>query len=142
MKNEINEFRGNYYFLSNFYNCPIVFENIPYLNNEAAFQAQKVLDLNIKKEFSSLPPNLAKAKGRKVSLRKDWEQVKDNLMYQICLAKFTQNSVLKIQLLETKNALLIEGNNWNDTYWGMCNNIGKNKLGKILMRIREELKNK
>lgn len=138
MKNEINEFRGNYYFLSNFFDCPIVFENIPYLNNEAAFQAQKVLDLDTKKEFSTLPPNLAKSKGRKVNLRKDWEKVKDELMYKICLAKFTQNPKLKFQLLETKDAVLIEGNTWNDTYWGVCKGIGKNKLGEILMKIRKE----
>ena len=63
-------------------------------------------------------------------------------MYEIVLAKFSQNEYLKRRLLETGNALLIEGNDWGDTYWGVCNGRGKNKLGKILMRVRTELANK
>ena len=69
------------------------------------------------------------------------KEVKTNIMYDICLAKFTQNQDLKEKLLKTGNAILIEGNWWNDTYWGVCNGIGENNLGKILMKIREELKN-
>ena len=93
------------------------------------------------KEFTELNPSKAKQLGRKVKLRKDWEEVKTNIMYDICLAKFTQNQDLKEKLLKTGNAILIEGNWWNDTYWGVCNGIGENNLGKILMKIREELKN-
>ena len=70
----------------------------------------------------------------------DWEEVKDQIMYEICLAKFTQNEELKEKLLATGNEELVEGNTWHDTYWGVCNRRGKNKLGKILMRVRSELK--
>ena len=56
------------------------------------------------------------------------------------MAKFTQNEELKEKLLATENEELVEGNTWHDTYWGVCNRRGKNKLGKILMRIREELR--
>jgi len=136
---DVNEFRGEYYFLSNFYDSNVEFEGITYLNNEAAFQAQKVLDLNVRKEFSNLPPNLAKAKGRKVDLRKDWESVKDELMYKIVLAKFTQNSSLNELLLLTGDRNLIEGNDWNDKYWGKCKGVGLNKLGIILKQVRKEL---
>lgn len=61
-------------------------------------------------------------------------------MYEICLAKFTQNENLKLKLLETEDAYLEEGNDWGDKEWGLVNGNGKNKLGKILMRIRDELK--
>jgi len=136
----INEFRGEYYFLSNFYETPVVFEGVEYANNEAAFQAQKVLDKTIQKEFIFLSPNLAKAKGRKVNLRADWEKVKDLLMYRIVLAKFTQNPDLKTKLLNTGTCQLIEGNTWNDRYWGKCKGTGLNKLGLILESIRQQLK--
>lgn len=137
----IKEFRGKYYFLSNFYSAPVLYDGIKYNNNEAAFQAQKTLDLNLRKNFSTLEPNTAKARGRKIKLREDWEDVKDQIMYEICLAKFSQNENLKNLLLSTNNEKLIEGNNWNDTYWGVSYGVGKNKLGMILMKIRNELIN-
>lgn len=90
--------------------------------------------------FIGLPPNRAKAMGRRVKLRKDWEDVKNRIMYEICLAKFVQNKELRDALLSTKDEELIEGNTWNDTYWGICNGKGLNMLGKVLMRVRSELR--
>ena len=78
--------------------------------------------------------------GKNIYMRRDWNDIKDNIMYEICYNKFSQNELLKEKLINTGDALLIEGNTWHDTYWGMCNNKGQNKLGKILMRVREELK--
>ncbi len=135
----INEFRGEYFFLSNFYNAPVTYGGITYQNNETAFQAQKTLNENEKHKFSTLPPNVARRKGRKAKLRPDWEEVKDQIMYEICLAKFTQNEDLKEKLLNTNKEHLEEGNNWGDTYWGTVNGIGRNALGKILMHVRNEL---
>jgi len=62
-------------------------------------------------------------------------------MYEICKAKFSQNTELKKRLLSTGNEHLEEGNTWGDKIWGTVNGIGENRLGKILMRIREELRN-
>ncbi|OTQ84977.1 swarming motility protein YbiA [Bacillus subtilis subsp. subtilis] len=138
--NKIDEFRGKYYFLSNFYNSPVTYEGITYQNNEAAFQAMKVTTDEIRKQFADLPPNLAKRKGRNVQLRNDWEEVKEQYMYEIVLAKFKQNRDLKKRLLATGTSELIEGNTWGDVIWGMCKGQGENKLGKILMRIRNEFK--
>lgn len=137
----IDSFREEYYFLSNFYHVDVEYDGIVYKNTEAAFQAQKVLDDNEKLLFSDLYPREAKKLGRRVKLRKDWNDVKDNYMYEICKAKFTQHEDLAEKLLETGDEELVEGNTWNDTYWGVCNGKGKNQLGKTLMRIREELKN-
>ena len=51
-----------------------------------------------------------------------------------------QDEALRRLLLATGNAELIESNYWNDTYWGVCNGIGQNWLGKILMEERERIK--
>ena len=88
-----------------------------YKNTEAAFQVQKVLDDDEKLLFSDLSPREAKKLGRRVKLRKDWNDVKDNYMYEICRAKFTQHEDLAEKLLETGDEELVEGNTWNDTYW-------------------------
>ena len=62
-------------------------------------------------------------------------------MYNILCHKFKDNFSLKKALLDTNDIYLVEGNNWGDVYWGVCKNIGYNKLGEILMKIREEIKN-
>ena len=135
----INSFRGKYYFLSNFFEAPVVYDGIAYKNNEAAFQAAKVLDSDIRKQFATLDPSSAKRKGRHVTLRGDWEKVKYDIMYEICLAKFSQNEDLKAKLLATGDEYLEEGNTWGDRIWGTVNGVGENHLGKTLMRVREEL---
>lgn len=135
----INEFRGKYYFLSNFYETPVTWNGLTYLNNEAAFQSAKTF--SDRECFTNLDPSSAKKLGRKVQLRSDWENVKDDVMYEICKAKFSQNTELKKRLLSTGNEHLEEGNTWGDKIWGTVNGIGENRLGKILMIIREELRN-
>lgn len=135
----IDNFIGKHYFLSNFYQAEVIYNGIRYSNNEAAFQAQKVESDADRYQFAKLSPSDAKRLGRRVTLRKDWEAIKDNVMYEICLAKFKQNEDLKKQLLETGNEPLEEGNDWGDMVWGTVNGVGENRLGKILMRIRAEL---
>ena len=61
-------------------------------------------------------------------------------MYEIVYAKFTEDDFMKQSLINTGVHELIEGNTWNDTYWGVCKGRGHNKLGKILMKVREELR--
>lgn len=144
--NTINSFSNEYQFLSNFYNAEVVHEGITYRNSEAAFQAAKTKDFRLRREFSELNPSQAKLKGRHINLRPDWEQVKDNIMYEIVKDKFTRNPNLKKLLLRTNSDILIEGNWWHDNYWGDChcekcqNKEGKNTLGLILMRVRDEIR--
>lgn len=139
MSNTIDEFRGRYFFLSNFYTAPVIYQGIRFENNEAAFQAAKCPERMT--EFCGLTPNAAKRLGRRVQLRPDWETVKYDVMYEVCMAKFTQNPDLLSKLLDTGDAELIEGNTWGDRVWGvdMYRAIGENHLGKILMRVRAEL---
>ena len=136
----INSFQGNYHFLSNFYSCPVTWDGITYQNSEAAFQSAKVLDKNIRLTFANLNPSDAKRKGRHVVLRPDWEDVKYDIMYEIVLAKFSQNDTLKRKLLETHHQYLEEGNTWGDKVWGTVHGLGENHLGKILMGVRNVLR--
>lgn len=135
----IREFRDAYAFLSNFYHSPIKYKGLIYLNAEAAFQAQKETCEKDKEQYTRMNPAQAKLVGRNCNLREDWEEIKEQIMYEIVKAKFTQNPNLARLLLDTGNAYLEEGNWWHDTTWGVCNAVGENKLGKILMRVREEL---
>ena len=138
----IDSFRGKYYFLSNFFPAEVTYNGLTYQNNEAAFQAQKTYSKEERIEFTTLEPRDAKRRGRRVRLRKDWEQVKDRIMEEIVRAKFSQNEELKEQLLATGDAQLVEGNRWNDRYWGVDirSGVGENHLGKILMKVRSELR--
>ncbi len=136
----INNFRGKYYFLSNFYSSNVEYEGLTYLNNESAFQSAKLKEVKDREEFCSLDASTAKRKGRHVKLREDWEEVKYNIMHDIVYAKFSQNLDLKKKLLATEGEYLEEGNSWGDKIWGTVNGIGENNLGKILMQVREELR--
>lgn len=136
----IDRFDGEYFFLSNFEDSSITYDGITYKNAEAAFHAQKVFDTEKKKEFSNLNPSEAKRLGRRVKLRSDWESVKVDIMTDLVRIKFLQNPDLKKKLLATGDEILIEGNWWNDQFWGVCKGEGQNYLGRILMMIRKELR--
>lgn len=138
----IDSFYGKYRFLSNFYEVPVLYNGLTYRNSEAAFHAQKTLNENERLKFTQLDPSAAKRLGRSIQMREDWLDVREQVMYEVCLAKFTQNQRLKNMLLATGDELLVEGNTWNDKFWGVCNGRGLNRLGETLMRIRNELKNK
>lgn len=142
LKRDITSFRERFDFLSNFYEAPIEYDGLCFGNAEAAFQAQKCVDREGRMEFQNMRPSEAKRAGRKVTLRPDWEQVKVHLMEEIVRAKFTQNSDLAQMLLATGDRLIQEGNTWHDIFWGVDQKSGQgeNHLGKILMKIREELR--
>ena len=75
----------------------------------------------------------------KVKLREDWEQVKLLVMEDLVRQKFSKDP-LKDRLLSTGSEYLEETNWWKDTYWGVCNGVGENILGQILMRVRDSLR--
>ena len=134
----INSFRGKHYFLSNFYEADVNYLGLSYQTVEAAFQAQK--DLSRSHEFQNISPAESKRLGRRVRLRSDWNDIRITIMRDLLWAKFSQNPDLAQKLIETGDAQLIEGNSWNDTFWGISNNRGQNHLGKLLMDTREKLK--
>lgn len=137
----ISSFRDEYFFLSNFYPVEIKLDGMVYPNAEAAFQAQKTMDVEERRKFSMLKnPVQAKRLGRKVKLRDDWEEVKLDIMTKIVSQKFLQHPRLIELLLQTGDEELVEGNKWGDRFWGVCKGKGQNNLGKILMKIREAYK--
>ena len=141
----IDFFDGKYAFLSNFYESPFEFEGIEYPTNEHFFQAMKTNDISKRIAIAAAEtPGKAKRMGRQVALRADWEYVKEDIMMQGLRLKF-QNPALKELLKETGKAHLVEGNTWHDCTWGACScpecadKKKHNKLGKLLMQLREEL---
>lgn len=140
--------REQFGYMSNFAKFPIKLKDVLWKTNEHYFQAQKVdpSDARHSEHVSRIKvaktPAEAKKLGRKVPLCTDWEQVKDNVMLEACRAKFRQHDRIRVKLLATGDAELIEDSP-TDTYWGTGTKRkveGKNMLGKILMQVRQELR--
>lgn len=136
----VKGFFGPFRWLSNFHLCPVQFEGHVYPATENAYMAAKTLDLEARKPLLTMAPFQAKAYGRTVALREDWEQVKLDIMYQLNKQKFEWHPELRAALLATGDKYIEETNWWGDRIWGVCTGTGENHLGKILMRIREELR--
>lgn len=139
VRSVINSFLGEHDFLSNFYPAIVHLDTEAYLTVEHAYQAAKTNDPKERKKIRDThSPFRAKQMGKKVTLRKDWESVKIDVMRKLVREKFTHID-LRDRLLATGDAKLVEGNDWNDTFWGVCNGKGENWLGRILMEVRDEL---
>lgn len=134
----INNFKGDFGFLSNFYHTMVKYEDEWFHSVENAYQAAKV-DKQLRGQFKMVSPGKAKRMGRKAIMIDGFELNKLDVMYQLVKSKFSRNDIIKFQLIETGDAELIEGNTWGDTFWGVCRGEGHNHLGKILMRVRAEL---
>lgn len=131
-------------YMSNFYVSPIKLKGRIWKTTEHYFQAQKFAgtkwESHVRKTNS---PGDAAREGRRrdLPLRRDWESVKDNIMREAVLAKFTQHKDLRDKLLATGHEHLVEHTH-KDTYWADGGNgSGKNMLGRILMEVREKLRN-
>lgn len=134
----INSFSGKYRFLSNFYMIPIRYNKIVYPSVENAYQACKTNNIELRKQFIYCSAKKAKLLGHYLVLRPHWNCIRQAVMYNLLVIKF-KNNTLRQLLINTGDQELIEGNYWNDTYWGICRGIGENNLGKLLMRLRSEL---
>lgn len=142
----IVKFDGEHYFLSNFYSAPVTMGKVTFQNNEAAFQAAKYKAMTgsneekldyIRKVLEAPGPSKAKYAGKSVDIDLDkWESIKVRCMREIVKAKFDQNEDIRLKLIETGAALLVEGNTHKDIFWGRCEGRGANVLGSILMELR------
>jgi len=141
-RDEIDYFREEYEFLSNFYPTKVTFEGITYCNSEAAYQAQKCLHPEDRMQFAAMSSDEAKRLGQKVEMRPDWDEVKRGVMERVVYEKFAQNPTLAQNLLDTGEKPLKEGNYWKDLYWGvdLKSGEGQNNLGKILMQLRDHFR--
>lgn len=148
---EIDSFTGKYRFLSNFYIQTLMFEGDEYPSSENAYQAAKTLNKNERIPFQTqrmidaagldlkeMTPFRAKKAGMELKLRPNWDEDKIEIMQTIIDEKF-EDSIMKILLISTLGKELVEGNYWNDTFWGKCKGVGRNELGKALMRKRQKI---
>lgn len=136
----IDEFRGIWRCLSNFYAARILYEGEYYPTVEHAYQAAKSFDAGVRRHIAALPkPGDAKRAGQRVKLRSDWEQVKLGIMEDLLQKKF-EIWDLRASLVGSWPRQLIEGNDWGDRYWGECDGVGENHLGKLLMKVRLGIK--
>lgn len=139
----IEQFKNEYHWLSNFEPVAIRVNNIIYPSVEHAYMSAKSNDRKWK-EFcsnSTVSAKQVKVRSRRVKLIKNWDIVKIDIMKD-CLRQKFNNPAFKERLIDTGNQLIQEGNTWNDTFWGVClyTGKGKNMLGKLIMEIRDELK--
>lgn len=135
----ISSFQGEHSWLSNFWPVQVEYEGIIFPSVEHAYQAAKTLDMNKRKEMALLSrPGEAKRVGKGLTFRSDWNQIKVEIMTELVEKKF-KDPILRQKLKSTGDQPLIEGNTWHDTFWGVCNGKGQNHLGKILMKVRENL---
>jgi hypothetical protein len=139
-ESQIKGFFGDYRFLSNFELSTCLYDGILYPSSENAYQAAKSLDTQVRAQFVNIKPSESKKLGKQIQVREDWEKVKYGIMYNIVLDKFIRNSKLGDLLIETGDKYLEETNHWGDKVWGVCNGIGTNWLGKILMDVRNEIR--
>ena len=134
----ITSFKGRWACLSNFWPIEVRLDGVAYPSVEHAYQAAKTAPAQ-RVGFRSGTPGQAKRLGRRVPLRPDWETVKNTVMLDLLRQKFKENDGPRAVLLATGAEELIEGNTWGDTYWGVCNGIGRNVLGQLLVQVRREL---
>ena len=134
----IDRFFGEYRWLSNFWPANVVFDGEVYPTVEHAYQAAKTLDAAERTRIRMIPgAAAAKRLSRDLTTREDWADIKLHVMKDLLRQKFAIPE-FREKLRATEREELVEGNNWGDTYWGVCNGTGANHLGKILMELRDD----
>ncbi len=135
------QYKGRYVYnwFSNFEPIQITIDGVTYPSVENYYQSQKTIIESQRKQFITCTPSESKKLGRKITLRSDWDQVKFDIMEKALRIKFTPNTTQGKKLMDTKDEI-VEWNNWGDRIWGKTlDNQGQNHLGKILMKIRDDL---
>jgi N-glycosidase YbiA len=140
----IDSFRGDFGFMSNFHEASIWIDGQRYPSVEHAYQAFKFGPYAGEHSAHDMvrtakSPGMAKKLGYSAQLPADWDATKTDLMRRLVREKF-KNPLLRSMLVATEDVTLIEGNTWNDRFWGVCKGTGQNWLGRILMEVREECK--
>jgi ribA/ribD-fused uncharacterized protein len=145
--NEIYGFQGDYRFLSNFDPTPLVYGGLQIKTAEHLYNALKTNSLEEALHVLDAPtPGQAKTRGRKVTLKENWDTEKFDAMRTSIGVKFIGNLTLASKLVQTGDKVLIEANTWHDQIWGdcfcgepSCEEEGQNNLGKLLMDLRSDL---
>lgn len=136
---DITSFTGEYEFLSNSYHCPFEYDGVEYACVTTAYWALSVKDHHARTKIARLRFNKAKAKAINMAQEDDWEQKKVGVMYKLLQIKFSKPE-LREKLLGTGNAKLINNVTYFDDFYGVKDGRGMNLLGKLLMKLRDELR--
>ncbi len=135
----IDKFSGKNRWLSNFWPAEVELDGMLYSSVEHAYQAAKTLNMEDRALFQGITAGVAKRLGKKLVVRDDWNEVKIAVMTHLNLQKYQNHPELAANLIATGDQQLVEGNTWGDVFWGVCNGVGENHLGKILMEIRKNI---
>ena len=134
---------GEYGYLATYSNYGFFKDGVFWKTSEHYYQAQKFMDSDNKIRIQNAEtPKIASIIGRdrKLNLRSDWEEVKQDVMFDAVYYKFKQNKDILQKLLDTGNATIVEAT-VKENYWGCGpNNDGQNNYGKILIKVREKLR--
>jgi hypothetical protein len=135
----IRGFFGEYRWLSNFHLCEIEYEGLIYPSTENAFQAAK-FNFELRPQFVSCTPGQAKRLGKSIRMKREqlaeWDNNKLQVMIDITVKKYSRHQELLDLLFRTTPKHLEETNWWGDKFWGVCDGVGENNLGKIIMSAR------
>lgn len=138
----ISEFQGEYRWLSNFAPVSVCQNGVVYPSVEHAYMSAKSdsIDWKMFCKHTKSPGTVKKA-SRDIQLVANWDAIKVEVMGNCLRDKFLQEPY-KTLLLRTGDVHIQEGNRWGDKFWGVDLRTGKglNTLGKLIMEIREELK--
>lgn len=133
-----------FFCFDNFSSFRVLVDGVLYCTLEHAYQASKFLQTapNIAQEIiNSYSAHEAQkiAFANRDKQRKDWDEIKVSVMEKLVRLKVEQNPYVKHKLLQTKDYIICEDSP-KDSFWGIGpNRDGRNELGKIYMKIRDEL---
>lgn len=144
---DILRFQGENRYLSNFYLTDIIYKSKVYGSSEHLYQSLKMKNPDdAEKVRTAFSAGRAKTLGGSLPMRDNFDEIKFDIMYYVVKLKFTGNVDLMEKLINTGDAFLEEGNTWHDNYWGNCScskcarKPKLNNLGRILMIVRQELR--
>lgn len=145
MSKEVKFYEAEYYMLSNLSAHAIMFEDKLYPTSEHAYQASKFVDEKIIEDIRAaasplLAKSIAKSNFGTATEKKNWKINKVSTMEQILLAKLNQHEEVRLALLSTGDKVVAEDSP-TDYFWGIGEDgSGKNMLGKLWVKLRDELK--
>lgn len=138
----IEEFQGEYRWLSNFVSCSIMLNGIMYRSVEHAYMSAKSDNIDWK-EFcqNTEKPGAVKKASYSLAINANWNKYKKHIIMWQCLQQKYRQEPYMSKLIATDDTYIQEGNNHNDDHWGFCfkKKKGLNILGHMIMDIREEL---
>ncbi len=138
-------FQNHYSFLSNMYECPCEYNGIIFPSSEHLYQWLKVpseetwwKDKILNAPHGKVAKKLIKNDKCPIVKTDNWREFKLDIMSIALTSKFVKTD-LEEKLIDTYPTILVEYNYWKDTFWGVCDGIGENNLGKLLMELRKYL---